>query len=311
MIALVKIFLFPGLLFLAAYGLCLEFLDRRICARLQNRIGPPWYQPLADLLKLIGKETVIPEGAKERRFRLLPMISLVSVAAAYLYVPAAAGAAPSFFAGDLIIVLYLSMVPALIGFLAGWYSRSVYATIGCTRTLTQLFSYEAPLFLSLLTPAILAGSWSVTEIAAFYRANPVLELLNIPAFGIAMITVQGKLERVPFDQSEAETEVVSGVHVEYSGRLLAIFRLTADCETVLMLSLISAVFLPFCTGNAPLDFLLYLVKTCLLLALLSLARSAMGRLRLEQAAGFLWKAVTPAALCEMLFVILMRGGLRL
>lgn len=311
MTALFRIFLFPGLLFLAAYGLCLEFLDRKIYARLQNRIGPPWYQPLADMLKLIGKETIIPEGAKEWRFRMLPMISLACVAAASLYVPAASGDASSSFAGDLIIVLYLSMVPALISFLAGWYSRSVYATIGCTRTLTQLFSYEVPLFLALLTPAVLAGSWSVSEIAVFYRTNPMLELLNIPAFFVALTAVQGKLERVPFDQSEAETEIVSGVYVEYSGRLLAIFRLTADCETVLMLSLISAVFLPFATGIAPLDFLLYLVKTCALLILLCLVRAGMGRLRMEQAAGFLWKFVTPVALGEMLFVILMRGGLGL
>jgi NADH-quinone oxidoreductase subunit H len=195
--------------------------------------------------------------------------------------------------------------------LAGWYSRSVYATIGCTRTLTQLFSYEAPLFLSLFAPAVLAGSWSVSDIAAFYRANPVLELINIPAFVVAMTAVQGKLERVPFDQSEAETEIASGVFVEYSGRLLAIFRLTADCETVLMLSLISAVFLPFCTGNPALDFLFYVIKTVVLLGLLSVVRAAMGRLRMEQAAGFLWKVVTPAALAEMLLVILLRGGLGL
>ena len=126
-----------------------------------------------------------------------------------------------------------------------------------------------------------------------------------------MTAVQGKLERVPFDQSEAETEIASGVYVEYSGRLLAVFRLTSDCEMVLMLSLISAVFLPFATGNAPVDFLLYVVKTCVLLALLSLVRAAMGRLRIEQATAFLWKAVTPVALAEMLFVILMRRGLGL
>lgn len=311
MAALVKIFLFPGLLFLSAYGLCLEFLDRKLYARLQNRIGPPWYQPLADLLKLVGKETIVPRDAKEKRFRILPMVSLTCVVTAFLYVPAAGVGASASFAGDLIIVLYLSMVPALVAFLAGWYSRSVFATIGCTRTLTQLFSYEAPLFLSLLAPAVLAESWSVTDIGAFYRANPALELLNIPAFLVAMTAVQGKLERVPFDQSEAETEIASGVYVEYSGRLLAVFRLTSDCEMVLMLSLISAVFLPFATGNAPVDFLLYVVKTCVLLALLSLVRAAMGRLRIEQATAFLWKAVTPVALAEMLFVILMRRGLGL
>lgn len=307
MIALLRIFLFPGLLFLAAFGLCLEYLDRILYARLQNRIGPPWYQPLADLLKLLGKEAIIPADAKPARFRTLPMISLACVVAAALYIPMAGMPAAASFDGDLIIVLYLSMVPALVSFLAGWYSRSVYATIGCTRTLTQLFSYEAPLFLSLLAPALLAGSWSVAAVGDYYRAHPLYELLNIPAIIIALIAVQGKLERVPFDQSEAETEIVSGVYVEYSGRLLALFRLTVDCETVLMLSLLAQIFLPFATGIVFVDFLLYLVKVVVLLALLTLVRAAMGRLRLEQMAAFLWKKVTPLALAEMLLMLIVRG----
>jgi NADH-quinone oxidoreductase subunit H len=307
MTALFRIFLFPGMLFLLVFGLCLEYLDRILYARLQNRIGPPWYQPLADLLKLLGKETVVPADAKPGRFRVLPMFSLGCVITAALYVPMAGMKAASSFEGDLIIVLYLSMAPALVSFLAGWYSRSVYATIGCTRTLTQLFSYEAPLFLALLTPALLAGSWSVTAVGEYYRAHPALELLNIPAIIIALIAVQGKLERVPFDQSEAETEIVSGVYVEYSGRLLAMFRLTVDCETVLMLSLLAEVFLPFASGIVWVDFLLYLVKVCGLLALLTIVRAAMGRLRLEQMAGFLWKRVTPAALAEMMMMLIVRG----
>ncbi len=306
--ALVKLFLFPGLVFLLGYGMWLEFVDRKVYARLQNRFGPPWYQPLADLLKLLGKETIIPEGAKEARFRLLPVISLAAAATAFLYVPVVGSQAAFAFEGDLIIVLYLSMIPALMAFLAGWYSRSVFATIGSTRELTQLFSYEAPLFISLLTPALLAKSWSISAIAAFYSQNPVLTLLNIPAFLVSIIAVQGKLERVPFDQSEAETEIVSGVYVEYSGRLFAIFRLTTDAELVLMLSVMAAVFLPFVTGNPWVDFVLYLAKTGALLLVATLLRAATARLRMEQMVNFCWRVVTPAALIEMLVVLMIRGG---
>ena len=84
MIALVKIFIFPGMIFMIAYGLVLEFIDRKVYARFQNRIGPPWYQPLADILKLIGKETIIPKGAKAARFGMLPCIGLASVRVAFL-----------------------------------------------------------------------------------------------------------------------------------------------------------------------------------------------------------------------------------
>lgn len=306
MTAFLKIFIFPGMIFMIAYGLILEFIDRKVYARFQNRIGPPWYQPLADILKLIGKETIIPEDAKAGRFKLLPCVALASVITAYLYIPVAGMKAASAFEGDMIIVLYLSMIPALMTFLAGWYSRSVYATIGSTRTLTQLFSYEVPLFISMLSPALLARSWSVSGISLYYHEHPLFILINLPAFAVAMTAIQGKLERVPFDQSEAETEIVSGPYVEYSGRLLALFRLTADCELVLMLSIAAAIFLPFFTGNSFVDFLLYLLETIGLLLILTLVRATMGRLRMEQMAAFCWKKVTPFALAEMLAILIIR-----
>jgi len=308
---LIKLLLYPGMLFMVVYGMCLEFVDRKVYARFQNRIGPPWYQPLADFLKLLGKEVIIPTGVKHERFRVLPVVSLASVISAFIYVPVVGLKAAYTFEGDLIIVLYFSMIPALMSFLAGWYSRSVYATIGSTRTLTQLFSYEAPLFISLLTPALLAQSWSISTISLYYSRHPLYILLNLPAFVVAMTTIQGKLERVPFDQSEAETEIVSGVYVEYSGRLLAIFRLASDCEMVLMFSVMAAIFLPFVTGNPLLDFLLYVLKTVGLMLILTLVRATMGRLRMEQMASFCWQKVTPVALLEMLFIIILRGVFRL
>jgi NADH-quinone oxidoreductase subunit H len=229
LLGLQKILIFPGFLFLTVYGLLFEYLDRKVHARLQNRIGPPWYQPLADFLKLIGKETIIPAGANQTMFQILPVISLSAVAASFIYVPVFGKVSIASFQGDLIVVLYFLTIPTMCLFLAGWYSRGVYSTIGSVRTLTQMFAYEVPLFMALLAPALIAKTWSVTGMTAFYAEHPLYILINIPAFFVALISAQGKLERVPFDTPEAETEIVAGPLVEYSGRLLAIFRIVVDC----------------------------------------------------------------------------------
>jgi len=309
--ALIKIFFFPGFLFMATYSLFLEYLDRKVYARLQNRIGPPWYQPLADLLKLLGKETIIPAGANRRMFQTLPVISLCATASAFVYVPVLGKASSGAFEGDLIIVLYLLTVPTVCLFLAGWYSRGVYATIGSVRTLTQMFAYEVPLFMALLAPALIAKTWSVSGMTEFYSKHPLYILLNIPALFVALVAGQGKLERAPFDLPEAETEIVSGALVEYSGKLLAIFKMSVDCELVLIASLISAIFMPFMTGIAFLDFLLYLIKTIAVLLFLALMRSSMARLRMDQMIGFCWKVLTPIAVVQIILNLVIRGGLAL
>jgi len=276
---------------------------------LQNRAGPPGDQPLADFLKLLGKETVIPADANRIMFQILPVISLSAVAAAFIYVPVRGGSAISSFEGDLIVVLYFLTIPTICSFLGGWYSRGVYATIGSVRTLTQMFAYEVPLFMALLAPSLIAKTWSVTGMVAFYSKHPLYSLINIPAFFTVLIAVQGKLERAPFDSPEAETEVVSGAFVEYSGKLLAIFRMSMDCELVLMASLISAIFLPFLTGIVILDFVLYFAKTIAVLLFLTLMRSATARLRVDQMVNFCWRYLTPAAVAQMILNLILRGGL--
>lgn len=308
-LALIKILIFPGFLFMAAYGLFLEYLDRKVYARLQNRIGPPWYQPLADFFKLLGKETIIPAEANKRMFQVLPVISLCAVAAAFVYVPVFGKASSASFEGDVIIVLYLLTIPTVSLFLAGWYSRGVYATIGSVRTLTQMFAYEVPLFMALLAPALIAKTWSIAGMTKFYSERPLYILINIPALFIALISGQGKLERAPFDLPEAETEIVSGALVEYSGKLLAIFKMSVSCELVLIASVISAVFLPFMTGSALLDFLLYFIKTIAVLLFLALMRSSMARLRMDQMIIFCWKVLTPIAVIQIILNLVIRGEL--
>lgn len=310
-LSLFKILIFPGFMFLWVYALLCEYIDRKVYARLQNRAGPPWYQPLADFLKLLGKETIIPEDANKGMFQILPVISLCAVAVAFVYVPVFGGASTSSFEGDLIIVLYFLTIPTICTFLAGWYSRGVYATIGSVRTLTQMFAYEIPLFMALLAPSLIAKTWSVTGMMTFYSEHPLYILINIPAFFAALIAGQGKLERAPFDSPEAETEVVAGALVEYSGKLLAIFKMSIHCELVLVASLISAIFLPFLTGVVIFDFLLYFVKTIAVLLFLTLMRSAMARLRVDQMVSFCWKYLTPIAVMQIILNLIIRSGLAL
>ncbi len=294
-----KVLVFPGLFFLFTFGMITEFIDRKLYARMQSRTGPKWYIPIADFFKLIGKKSVFPRDANEAMMRIMPIVSTASVAAAFTYIPAVGMDTSFSFKGDLIMVLYFLAFPALTLFLGGWYSRSPYATIGATRVVTQMFAYEVPLFMSLLAPAIIAGSWSVSEIAEYYSQHPLTALINIPAFFVTVAAAQCKLERVPFDAPEAETEIVSGPYVEYGGRLLAFWKASSNCETIVLLSLISAVFLPFSSGIAAVDVVLYFVKVLAVLFILVLLRAVAARLRVNQTVAFCWKVLAPVALLQI------------
>lgn len=308
--SLLWILVFPGFLFLAVMAMVFEFVDRKLYARLQNRQGPPWYQPFADFIKLASKEDIVPENASSFIFTFIPVVALAAAITPFFYIPAWGTQALYSFSGDLIVVIYLLTIPTLCFFLGGWYSVSLFSTIGATRTLTQLFAYEVPLFLAVLSPAVLANTWSLSEMAEFYTAHPALFLVNLLGLAVALVALQGKLERVPFDIPEAETEIVGGAFTEYSGRLLALFRMTVDIELVVGCSLIAAVFLPW--GLSPdmpayLAFAIYLLKVLALLFVLALMRTVLARIRIEQMIVFCWKYVAPAALLQLLISVLVGG----
>ena len=307
--ALFQILIFPGFLFLGFASLVFEYIDRKLHAKLQNRIGPPWYQPLADMIKLFSKETVIPREADKRLFTWIPVFALAATTAAFLYIPIWGKESLFPFEGDLIVVLYFLTIPTLTFFLAGWSSTSLYAEIGSVRAMTQLFAYEVPLYLSLLGPALLANTWSVSGITAFYAENPLLAIANIPGFLVSLIAIQGKLERVPFDIPDAETEIVGGTFTEYSGRLLGMFRMTLDSELVVVSGLIAAVFLPFFIPQNPiLGMLVFLVKVFIVVFVLAVMRTALARLRIDQMIAFCWKVLAPVALLQILIDLIVKGA---
>ncbi|MGD0077387.1 MAG: complex I subunit 1 family protein [Sedimentisphaerales bacterium] len=309
MTALFSIFVFPGLLFIAVSGLAAEYIDRKFCAKLQNRVGPPWFQPVADFIKLLAKEDIVPQHADRATFTLMPILAMVSIITAFLYIPMWSTQALFSFKGDVIVVLYLLTVPTLTYFLGGWYSRSVFSMIGAARSVTQMFAYEIPLFVSILAPAMLADTWSLSGMAEYFSSHPWMALLNLPGFVIAIVTLLGKLEKVPFDIPEAETEIVAGAFTEYSGRLLALFRMAIDMELVVGASLLAAVFLPFGTHLGPAaGFAIYLVKVLFVILLVSLFRTVFARLRIDQMIAFCWKYMAPLAFAQLVADLIIKGA---
>jgi len=293
---LITFLLFPSGLFVLILGLAYEWVDRKLVARLQNRVGPRWFQPFADVVKLLSKEEVVPAGVDRLLFIGLPVVALAGALTAVLYVPIAGFLPAHSFQGDLIVTIYLlSLLTMCIG-LAGANSKDRYSVIGATRTLTQVFSYEAPFMLALLGPAIMAGSWEIQKIAAYAGQN--LLILSQPlGFIVAMIGLMGKLELPPFDAPEAETEIVAGALTEYSGRGLALFRLGKGVELVVGLTLIAVFFLGS-TANP----LVFLAKTLGLLLILAALQTLITRLRIDQVVRY-WRYGALLALVQMLLMI--------
>ncbi len=299
---LIALLFFPGGLFLLAYGLLYEWADRKLVAQFQNRIGPRWFQPLADTLKLLAKEEIVPTGVHTVLFKSLPVVALASALTAALYVPMA-GFLPSFsFAGDLIVALYLLSVMTLCTGLAGANTLDRFSLIGATRTLTQLFSYEAPFLLALLGPAIMAGSWKISEINQYAATHIWMIVPQIIGFVVAIVGLMGKLELPPFDAPEAETEIVSGALTEYSGRGLALFHLGKDVELVIGLTLVAAFYLGGITN--PFSFLL---KTLALLLIAAGLQSLFARLRIDQTVGMWWRLGALLALAQLLVLIALKS----
>jgi NADH-quinone oxidoreductase subunit H len=304
--ALFNIFVFPGFLFLSVLGLLFEYMDRILYARMQNRQGPPWFQPFADFIKLAAKEDIIPDEANKFMFRAMPVLALAAVTTAAIYIPIMGVNALYSFEGDLVVVIYLMTIPTMCFFLGGWYSSSLYAMVGSMRALTQMFAYEVPLFLAVLSPAVLAGSWKISEISAFYIERPLWALANIIGFVVGVIALQGKLERLPFDIPEAETEIVGGTFTEYSGRLLALFRMAIDLEMVVGSALLAAVFLPFgLQYGVVIASLLLVVKIGFIVFLLAAMKTVLARIRIEQMVNFCWKYVAPAAVLQLLISMIL------
>ncbi|OQY81638.1 MAG: hypothetical protein B6D40_10600 [Anaerolineae bacterium UTCFX3] len=251
----------------------------------------------------MAKEEIKPSGLDSALFYGLPILALTGALTAALYAPILGLPPIHSFPGDLIVTLYLLSLLTISMGLAGWNASSRFSVIGATRSLTQLFAYEAPFLLALLGPAIAANSWTIRDVSA-YAENHWLILTQPVGFVIALIGLMGKLELPPFDAPEAETEIVAGALTEYSGRGLALFTLGKSVELVVAVSLVAAFYLGG-IGNP----LLFLLKTLGIVLLMSLLQALLTRLRIDQTVGLWWRFGALLALLQILVLILVKGWL--
>ena len=299
--SLVSLLIFPAGLTLLFTGLFYEWIDRKLVARFQNRTGPRWFQPFADMLKLFAKEQITPGLANPFLFFGLPVIAIAGALNSALYVPFLGFEPVYSFTGDLIVTVYLlSLLTMCIG-LAGWNTSSRFSLVGATRALTQLFAYEAPFLLALLGPALVAGSWQISDIN-LYAQEHWMAITQPVGFVVALIGLMGKLELPPFDSPEAETEIVAGALTEYSGRGLAIFKLGKSIELIVGITLVAAFYLGGVNGLLP-----FLLKTLAVLLLMTVLQTLLTRLRIDQTVGLWWRYGAILVLAQILLIIILRG----
>lgn len=308
---LFNLLFFPAGLGLIGAGLLYQWADRKLLARFQNRLGPRWFQPFADALKLLGKEEIQPQGTNAVLFAGLPIIALAGALTAGLFIPLF-GLEPIFsFEGDLIVCLYLlSLLTLCIG-LAGAQTRDRFSLAGTLRVFTQMFAYEAPFILALLSPAIVLalsgepGSWQISELASSAAARPWF-IITLPiTFAVALVGLMGKLELPPFDAPEAETEIVAGALTEYSGRGLALFSLARAVELIVGLMLVSTLYLGG-FGSGPLAPISFTAKSMGLLVVVVILQTVLARLRIDQTVSLWWRLGSVFVLAQLLLVLLFR-----
>ena len=288
----------------AVLGLTLKWVDRKVTAMVQWRKGPPVYQPLADIAKLMGKETIIPEHARRTGFLLAPILGLTAaiLGAAILWsvnINPKAG-----FVGDLIVVFYLLTVPSLAIVIGGSASGNPLASVGASREMKLILSYELPLVLAML-PAVIAGGWSLRLEAIVTASSPsILTTLSLVlGFIVGLLCIQAKLGLVPFDQAEAETELMGGVYCEYSGPPLALFYLMrAMLHAVLPCLLVTVFWGAF--GRSVFHAVVWVVLYLVAVVVVTLVRNTNPRVRIDHAMRFFWYGLTPIALLAVALALI-------
>lgn len=307
MIVLLKMLVFPGFAFLFAAALAFDWIDRRMIALWHGRVGPPWYQPLADFVKLLAKEDIVTEGTHSVAAALLPIVSLASVLTASCYIPVG-GTVGTSFEGDLIVVLFLLSLPALAYFLAGWVSTGVYSILGGHRSLLQYFSYEVPFLMAVACPAILSGSWSIATIAQA-QARTAWHAAMLPVgFALALIGLIGKLKRDPLDIPKAKSEVVAGPLTDFSGRKLALWHLTMNVQTVLGIFLLVNLYVGESRFLDRMPALpVFGLKSVVMLLAMSTVSALYARLRIDQLMDLGWRVLSPLALIQILGALWIGG----
>ena len=308
---LFKICLVVGLLLLAvAY---LTWLERKVIGDIQVRFGPsrvgPFglLQPIADGIKLMFKEDVVPANADRLIFFLAPALSFVPALIVFAVIPFG----PSFVITDVNVGLLYVFAVASLGVygsvLAGWASNSKYSLLGGLRSSAQMVSYELGLGLSVLGVVMMTGSLSLVDIVEAQKGTwlGILPRWNIfpqfLGFVIFLISSNAELNRAPFDLPEAETELVAGFHTEYSSMKFALFFMAEYANMIGAAALATTLFLGGWRGPLLPPVIWFLLKVFAFIFLFIWVRATLPRFRYDQLMGFGWKVLLPLALANVMF----------
>ncbi len=281
------------------------WLERRLLGRLHNRIGPNRWgpfgllQPIADLVKLITKEDLVPSGADRIIFTAVPLVMMVPLVLMTAVIPFAQDTMLADLNIGVLFILAVSSATTIGIFMAGWSSNNRYALFGAARSVAVLISYEVPVVISLLGVVMISGSMSLNDIV---HAQSIPFLLVQPIALFVFVTgMSAELNRTPFDIAEAESEIIAGYHTEYSGIKFALIFATETGAMLVVSAVIATLFLG--GWNGPLEDFLgwfwFLLKTLAIIFVFIWVRATYPRLRLDQIMALSWKFLLPLSLINL------------
>jgi NADH-quinone oxidoreductase subunit H len=293
-----------------AAAILLIWAERKLVARIQDRLGPnrvgPYglLQTIADALKLLTKEVLIPAGADRLVFQLAPLLVVGSVIGIWAVMPLSKGLIGSDVNVGLLYIISIGAVGTLGIMMAGLSSNNKYALLGAFRTVAQMISYAVPLILSLLVPTMLAGSMGMAEIVEAQRGAWFVFLAPLAAI-VFFISSIAEVGRAPFDLLEAESEIVAGYHIEYSGMAFGMFFVGEFVHAFTISALTAVIFLGGWLGPGVDEFPLlglvyFLGKTSIVYFVVIWVRGTFPRIRIDQMNAFNWKFITPLALVVLM-----------
>ena len=284
------ILIFPGFLFTLVVGLVASWVVRKVSALVQWRVGPPLLQPVYDVMKLMGKETLIPQDAQQTVFIAAPIVGLAGV----LLLSTMLWRITLWqtdFVGDIIVAIYLMVLPSLALIFGSSASANPHATMGTSREMKLVMGYELPLVLAFVVVIIKTAAFTDQQLsislATIGQNAPALSISGMIAFLISLLCIQAKLGFVPFDIAESEAELASGVIIEYSGPLLAIWKMMQAMMLVALPLFLVMVFLGG-IGSSGWPLVKGIGKYVLVLVLIILIKNTNPRLRIDQAMKFFW-----------------------
>ncbi len=284
--------------------------ERRALGRFQNRVGPNRWgpfgmlQPIADLLKLLTKEDLRPQGADRVVFALVPILMVAPLILLTAVIPFAKNTALANLNVGVLYILAVSSVSSVAIFMAGWSSNNRYAMFGAARAVAVLISYEVPVVLSLLGVVMVAASMSLGSIV---EAQSLPFILVMPmAFLVFLAGMSAELNRSPFDIAEAESEIIAGYHTEYSGVKFALIQAAEFGGVGVVAAIAATLFLGGWSGpwSEYLGWLWFLLKTGIVVFLFIWFRATYPRLRIDQIMAFSWKFLLPLSMINLAVVTL-------